>query len=91
MNLTYKLVHDGERWLAECVESNAMGEGKTENEAVKSLETALRENMFRPDAIAPPSERETTPIVLNLARDDAHDAAVEPDGPGDAMLDAPSH
>lgn len=88
MNLTYKLVHDGDRWLAECVESNAAGEGTTEGEAVKSLEKALRENMFRPDAIAPPPhpEQETTPIVLTLARDDA---APEPSGPGDAMLGAP--
>lgn len=87
MNLTYKLVHDGERWLAECVESDAMGEGKTQNEAVKSLERALKERMFRPDAVAPPSETETTPIVLTLAHDNAHDAAVDPSGPGDASLE----
>ena len=86
MKFSYKLVHDGERWLAECVESDAMGEGMSENEAVASLEKALKERMFRPDAVAPPSEKETSPIVLTLAHDNAHEAAVEPSGPGDAAL-----
>lgn len=87
MKLHYRLIKDANGFLAECVESDAMGEGKTAKEAVLSLEKSLRERMFRPDAVAPPPEQEETNIELVLAdeRDDRADAARELDygGPGE--------
>jgi len=67
MKLHYRLIEDADGFLAECVESDAMGEGKTAKEAVASLENSLRERMFRPDAVAPPPEREDEAIELVLA------------------------
>ena len=68
MNFTYRLQKEQGGWLATCVESDAMGEGKTEQEAVASLRQSLEERMFRPDAVAPPSqEAPHAPIHLELA------------------------
>ncbi len=67
MKFTYRLQKEQSGWLAECVESDAMGEGKTEMEAVASLRESLEERMFRPDAVAPPPEAPHAPIVLELA------------------------
>ena len=41
MKFTYRLQKEQSGWLAECVESDAMGEGKTEMEAVASLRESL--------------------------------------------------
>lgn len=71
MKLTYRLIKDANGYLAECVESDAAGEGKTSQAAVESLRTALEERMFRPDAVAPPPETEHEPIELTLAKDDS--------------------
>lgn len=82
MKFTYRLqtVHCG--WIAECVESDAMGEGKTEREAIASLRESLEERMFRPDAVAPPSEEAPhAPIVLELAGKPAPDS-LDLGGPG---------
>jgi hypothetical protein len=67
MKFTYRLVKDASGWLAECVESEAAGEGKTSKEAVESLRASLEERMFRPDAVAPPAETEHSNIELELA------------------------
>lgn len=71
MKFTYRLIKDASGWLAECVESEAAGEGKTSNEAVESLRVSLEERMFRPDAVAPPSETEHSKIELELTSEGA--------------------
>lgn len=62
MRFTYRLMQDAGTWVAECLEADAEGEGKTESEAIDSLRKALEEHMFRPDAVAPPS-RPTQPTI----------------------------
>lgn len=90
MKLTYRLIKDANGYLAECVESDAAGEGKTSQAAVESLRTALEERMFRPDAVAPPSESEREPIELTLAKDTKEESNEKPTldlgGPGEAPL-----
>ena len=67
MTFTYRLQKEQSSWLATCVESDAMGEGKTEQEAVASLRQSIVERMFRPDAVAPPAqEAPHAPIHLEL-------------------------
>ena len=68
MKFTYRLIKDGTGWLAECVESEVAGEGKTAHDAVQSLRAALEERMERPDAVAPPSRPEHARIELELTR-----------------------
>lgn len=81
MKFTYHLKKEQSDWLAQCVESDAMGEGKTEAEAVASLRESLEERMFRPDAVAPPPEQPHAPIVLELAGKSAPDS-LDLGGPG---------
>lgn len=87
MKLHYRLIKDANGYLAECVESDAMGEGKSAKEAVASLKTVLKERMFRPDAVAPPPETDEAEIELELADDrgDRRDVDREVDygGPGE--------
>ncbi len=64
MKFTYRLQHVASGWFAECVEADAAGEGKTQQEAIQSLRRSLEERMFRPDAVAPPPEAPHTPIDL---------------------------
>jgi hypothetical protein len=66
MRFAYRLVRDKSRYVAECVESDAVGEGTTANAAIASLRASLQERMFRPDAVAPPSEEVETQIELVL-------------------------
>jgi hypothetical protein len=54
MKLAYRLSYEAGRCVAECLEADVEGEGRTEAEAVESLRLAL-EDLFRPDAVAPPS------------------------------------
>ena len=67
MKFTYRLTKDANRYVAECVESDAVGEGKSSEEAVQSLSASLEERMFRPDAVAPPPSTEHSTIELELA------------------------
>lgn len=87
MKLHYRLIKDANGFVAECVESDAMGEGKTSKEALASLEKSLRERMLRPDAVAPPPENEDVKIELVLADDrgDRREVGREVDygGPGE--------
>lgn len=87
MKLHYRLIKDKSGWLAECVESDAMGEGKTASDAVATLRKVLEERMFRPDAVAPPPEPDSVRIDLVLAEDrgDRPDVGREVDygGPGE--------
>ena len=87
MKLHYRLIKDANGFLAECGESDAMGEGKTAKDAVASLKTLLEERMFRPDAVAPPPETKDANIELVLADDrgDRRDVDREIDygGPGE--------
>jgi hypothetical protein len=64
MKFTYRLMQDRDTWVAECLEADAEGEGKTEHEAIESLKKSLEEHMFRPDAVAPPSRPTESPIQL---------------------------
>jgi hypothetical protein len=82
MRFTYRLQKEASGWLAECVESDAMGEGKTEKEAVASLRASLEERMFRPDAVAPPSEGPRAAIDLELASGKAAPDSLDLGGPG---------
>lgn len=82
MKFTYRLHKDASAWLAECVESEAAGEGKTEREAVESLRASLEERMFRPDAVAPPPETEHAAIELELANDKDGPSSLDLGGPG---------
>ncbi len=67
MRFTYRLIRHRNGCIAECMESEAAGEGRTAKEAVESLRIALAERMFRPDAIAPPAEPTESAIELVLA------------------------
>ena len=89
MRFSYRLLRDARGHVAECVESDAAGEGKSEEEAVASLRTSLEERMFRPDAVAPPARPtdETIELVLVDEREESrHEKEKEIDlgGPGDA-------
>jgi hypothetical protein len=66
MRFSYRLVREETSYVAECVESDAVGEGQTANAAIASLRAALHERMFRPDAVAPPEEEVDTEIDLVL-------------------------
>ncbi|MDB4944911.1 MAG: hypothetical protein JWP97_4445 [Labilithrix sp.] len=83
MNFTYRLQKETSGWLATCVESDAMGEGPTEEAAIGSLREALEERMFRPDAVAPPAEETKGTIDLSPAPpSSSDDDALDPGGPG---------
>jgi hypothetical protein len=69
MRFTYRLIRDARGYLAECIEAEAAGEGKTARDALASLREALRERMFRADAIAPPPGCVETEIELVLTED----------------------
>ena len=83
MKFTYRLVQDASGWIAECVEADAMGEGKTERDAVTSLRNALEERMFRPDAIAPPASQPRPAIDLTPAGAEPERRSLDLGGPGD--------
>ena len=67
MTFSYRLIRDKDGFLAECVESEAAGEGKTAKAAVEALRKSLEERLFRPDAVAPPSRPAEGTIELVLA------------------------
>lgn len=76
MRFTYRLIRDQGGYLAECIEAEAAGEGKTAPAAVESLRGLLHERMFRPDAVAPPStEIEGAVIELVLTEDGQSEAS----------------
>lgn len=82
MKFTYRLVKDASGYLAECVESDCAGEGKTSKEAIESLRSCLEERMLRPDAVAPPSETVPAVIELELASDKTPRKSLDLGGPG---------
>jgi hypothetical protein len=86
MRLSYRLIRDKNGWLAECVESEAAGDGTTSQAAVESLRRALEERMFRPDAVAPPSHPTSASIELVLADEEAEERTRDLGGPGDVPL-----
>jgi hypothetical protein len=88
MRFTYRLIRDHHTVVAECLESEAAGEGKTAKEAVESLRRSLEERMFRPDAVAPPPSATECVIELVLAEEGtaADRRSLDPSGPGDAPL-----
>jgi hypothetical protein len=82
MKFTYRLQKDASAWLAECVECDAMGEGRTQTDAVLSLRASLEERMFRPDAVAPPPEEAHGTIELELACEPVTRDSLDLGGPG---------
>ena len=82
MKFTYRLIKDANGYVAECVESDAAGEGKSAKEAVESLRVSLDERMFRPDAVAPPPTGPHSPIELELASDKPAPKSLDLGGPG---------
>jgi hypothetical protein len=73
MRFSYRLIRDQGGFLAECMESEAVGEGRTAKDAIESLRKALEDRMLRPDAVAPPSRPTETVIELVLTEDGAED------------------
>jgi len=69
MRFSYRLIVDKGGYFAECVETEALGEGKTAIDAIESLRASLAERMLRPDAVAPPSRPERVTIELVLAEE----------------------
>jgi hypothetical protein len=69
MRFTYRLIKDARGYLAECIEAEAAGEGKSARDALESLREALKERMFRADAIAPPPGSVESEIELALTED----------------------
>ena len=90
MRFSYRLVRDARGYVAECVEAEAAGEGRSAKEAVASLRSALEERMFRPDAVAPPARSADERIELVLADERSgsreHEEDVDLGGPGDAPI-----
>ena len=84
MTFTYRLIRERGGFLAECIESDVAGEGVTETDAVESLRKELAERMFRPDAVAPPSQATETEIELVLAEGAPPRPSLDLGGPGDA-------
>lgn len=85
MRFSYRLIQDKSGYVAECVESDAQGEGKSAKEAVEQLRESLEERMFRPDAVAPPSRPTEGTIELVLAGESASERkSLDLGGPGDA-------
>lgn len=82
MKFTYRLIKDASGYVAECVESDVAGEGKTAKEAIESLRASLEERMFRPDAVAPPPEPEHATIELELASEKTTRKSLDLGGPG---------
>jgi hypothetical protein len=81
MKFTYHLIKDANGYVAQCVEAEAAGEGKSSKEAVASLRVSLEERMFRPDAVAPPPETPHSAIELELASEKAP-KSLDLSGPG---------
>ena len=82
MKFTYRLQKLASGWFAECVESDAAGEGATQKDAIQSLRASLEERMFRPDAVAPPPETEHATIELEPAREQTTRDSLDLGGPG---------
>lgn len=82
MKFTYRINKEGSGWLAECVECDAMGEGKTPGDALLSLHASLEERMLRPDAIAPPAEEARATIELEPALEKTSSDSLDLGGPG---------
>lgn len=78
MKFSYRLVREKTDYIAECVESEAAGEGKTARDAIESLRKLLEERMFRPDAVAPPSR--PTRGEIELIPVDGCDEPTTPNG-----------
>jgi hypothetical protein len=83
LRFSYRLIKDANGFVAECSETDAIGEGKTASAAVESLRYALKERMFRPDAVAPPTDQPETEIELVLAESDVERPSLDLGGPGD--------
>ncbi len=87
MKFTYRLIRDKGGFVAECIEAEAAGDGRTAKDAVESLRLALEERMFRPDAVAPPSEPAESVIELVLADErgsaSSERGSLDLGGPGD--------
>ena len=69
MRFSYRLIKDARGYLAECIEAEAAGEGKSVRDAVESLRASLKERMSRADAVAPPSSPFEAEIELVLTED----------------------
>jgi len=82
VKFTYRLIKETSGYVAECVESDAAGEGTTADEAVESLRVVLDERMCRPDAVAPPAAPVRSEIDLELAVDKRTRKSIDLGGPG---------
>lgn len=73
MRFSYRLIKDARGFMAECIEVDVAGEGKSVRDAVESLRGSLLERMSRADAIAPPAEGIVPIIDLVLTEDGQSD------------------
>lgn len=69
MRFSYRLIKDARGYLAECIECELAGEGKTVRDAVESLRESLKERMCRADAVAPPPSAVDAAVELVLTED----------------------
>jgi len=83
VRFSYRLIEENDGFIAECVESDAAGEGRTVLKAIESLRMSLEERMLRPDAVAPPSRPTNEKIELVAADAAPERPSLDLGGPGD--------
>ena len=66
MKFSYRIGQEDGKWVAECVEVEAAGEGASAADAVMTLRDVLAER-FAPQAVAPPPS-EQTPVEIELTQ-----------------------
>lgn len=66
MKFSYRIGQEDGKWVAECVEVEAAGEGKSAADAVMTLRDVLAER-FAPQAVAPPSGGQK-PLEIELTQ-----------------------
>lgn len=66
MKLTYRILEEDGRWIAECLEIDAAGEGASAADAVLGLRDVIARR-FVADAVAPPSNRARVELDLREA------------------------
>jgi hypothetical protein len=70
-------------YVAECLDLEGSGEGKTQDQALASLRRSIEEREV-PEAVAPPEETRAPPIeIVVVDEPPARESPRDPTGPGD--------
>lgn len=80
MRYTARLNRTSSGFVAQCVETEALGEGSTKEGALQSLRTELEDQLSHVEGMAPPPE--PTTISVDLLVVDEGGALSADDGPG---------